>query len=99
MIRPDISERSALTAAVDDALRAHADLALDADVEQRGPPRRQRPLERRGELAGALDQLAVRAQAGGHEVVARRGEIGDDRLAVEAELDVLVDPPGRVVAE
>src|SRR5690348_16256516 len=47
----------------DRGLGARTDRLLDDDVEQRGTPGSERAFERRRQILGALDELAVTAQA------------------------------------
>ena len=83
----------------DGGLGAWADRPLDRYVYERGKVRREGPLECGRKFCRVPHEFAVSAERFDDLIVSRWKEVGGDRLAVDAELDLPVNAPRRVVAE
>ena len=86
-------------AAADGGFGSGANRALDGDVQQRRASGGECSIQCRREILGAFDKLAVTTQALHDLLVTSLQQVSGHRSAVEAQLDLPVDTPGRIVTE
>src|SRR4030095_11774863 len=87
------------SAPADGGFRSRTNGALDGDVEQRGLAAGQCSLERRPKIVRLLDELAVAAEALDDWLVTSLEQVGGHRAAIQTQLNLPVDAPGRIVAD